>query len=376
MAFDLSQLELSPETEAFLPLRADDPPLAEQRRFGTWWIAPLARVAGADLLGFRMMPGKRLADCPIVWASGPAAVTIATRVDRTVPVIVFSQMARSPHSWRDAMELLDVEWDELITAHRALGGTDALAVVRSLAGDESLRRACQAPGPARDEALTLAFEQLDPAPANRSFRRALLARTRGEPLPAVPDAGVWAAALDSLAYDPSQAALDLRRGRPNAAAAWRMFSHPAGLDATWGYPLEPWPEPSATDAAKRLHAAARLLVAERTSLPPEVHADPLWRAVTELAAAESPFDFHGVPFIEAPAALDEQGHPERALHALTAVEFWNFLAGSAPMDGAIEAAHELAKRNAWAALSAITGAVVSVIPEEGEEDPDADPDAV
>jgi hypothetical protein len=349
--FDLSEVELSPETEALFPLHAGDAPLEQQRRFGTWWLSPFARTSGHDLIGFRLVPGVRLADCPVVWASGPAAVTVATRVDRVVPVIVLAQMLSAPRRWTDAAELLDSEWDELRAAHRALGGTDDLAALRAVAVDEELRAACAQPGAARDAAAARAFEQLDPSEARAALRQALMAAVAGQPIPVVADGGAWTAALDALAFDP-----DAREAA--VTAAWRLFQHPAGLDAVWGRPPDPWPEPVATVAAKRLHGAARLLVAHGGAAPAAWRDDPLWAALAALADAASPFDHDGVSFIEAAAELDMRGEGERALNALTAVEFWNFLAGGPPMDGAIEAAHALARRRGWAHLTAITGAVL------------------
>jgi hypothetical protein len=385
LRFDLSEVELSPETRALFPLRAGEVPRVEQRRFGTWWIAPFARIEGGDLLGFRLQPGVRLADGPVVWASGPAAVTVASRVDRVVPVVVFAQMLSAPRRWDEASELLDTEWDELAAAHRALGGTD-LAVLRSIARDDKLRVACARPGLAAAVAAARTFERLDPSADCVRFRRALVATASGHPLPAVDiggDTGPWAAARDALAFDPS---VDLSLGPARVApirasfatavhrdgsaaalsAAWRLFRHPAGLDVVWGHPADAWPEPVATEAAKRLHAAARLLTANVAAMPADGHADPLWPAITALAAAPSPFDYHGVEFIEAAAELDQRGAPERALTALTAVEFWNFLAGGEPMDGAIEAAHALAHRQGWAHLAAFAGALLG---DSGDQTP-------
>jgi hypothetical protein len=352
--FDLSAVELSAETRALLPLRADDAPLAEQRRFGTWWIAPFARTDGNDLIGLRLRPGVRIADSSVVWVSGTAAVTVATHADRVVPIIVFAQMLSASRCWVDASELLDTEWDELAAAHRALGGTD-LAVLRSIAGDHELRAECSRPGPAGAVAAARTFERLDPSIDTALFRRALIAAVSGHPLPAVGgaiDTGPWAAAHDALAFDPE------RGGDPALSTAWRLFQHPAGLDTVWGHPVEPWPEPVATEAARRLHAAARLLAENAAATPADWRADPLWPAITALAAAHSPFDYHGVEFIEAAADLDQRGASDRALLALTAVEFWNFLAEGEPMDGAIEAAHALARRQGWGHLTTITGAVL------------------
>ena len=66
---------------------------------GTWWIAPFARTETQDPIGFRMVPGRKLVECPVVWASGPAEITVATRVERLVPVVVLAQMLRAPRRW-------------------------------------------------------------------------------------------------------------------------------------------------------------------------------------------------------------------------------------------------------------------------------------
>src|SRR6266511_4377371 len=137
--FDLADVDLSRETGALFPLRGGEPALAQQRRFGTWWTMPFARTTDGDLVGFRLIPGTRIVDCPIVWTSGPAAVTVASRSDRVVPAIIFTQMLSAPRRWVDASELLDSEWEELCAAHRALGGVDELAELRKVASDHALR---------------------------------------------------------------------------------------------------------------------------------------------------------------------------------------------------------------------------------------------
>jgi hypothetical protein len=360
LRFDLSEVMLSLETRALLPLHAGEAPLREQRQFGTWWMAPFARMAMNGLLGFRMIPGVRLVEGPVVWTSGPAAVTVASRVDRVVPLIVFAQMVSAPHRWKDAAALLDGEWDELRQAHHALGGTDELEALRAVALDEALRAACAQSGALRDKAATAVLEQLDPSPATTAFRRSWLAVIAGRPLPLVENAGCWAAALDALACDDG----DERDPRGEAlAAAWRRFQHPAGLDVGWSHsPNEwiwPWPAPAAVDAARRLHVAARRLVTRAEETPSQWRDDPLWAAIAALAAAPSSFDYRGVEFMEAAAALDERGESERALHTLTAVEFWNFLAGGPSLAPAIDAAHALASRHGWAHIEAMTEAVIS-----------------
>jgi hypothetical protein len=358
-SFDLSDIELSRETQALLPLRASEPALDEQRRFGTWWIAPFARTTDLDLVGFRLIPGRRTADCPVVLASGPASVTIATRADRVVPVVVFAQMASAPRHWIDAAELLDSEWDELRAVHRALGGADDLAALRAIAADPALQASCAQVGPVGAAAAAAVFARLDPSPGRAAIQRALAAG--GGAAPAAADAGDWSAALDAMAFAGDPSGDDL-------AAAWRLFRHPAGLDALWDPAGKALPEPVASDAAARLHRAARRLAARAEAVSGEWRADPLWPALCALAGAATPFDFHGVPFIEAAAVLDERGAAERALQALTAVQFWHFLAGGAPMDGALEAAHALAQRRGWAHLEVISRAVIGAAGEDRESD--------
>ncbi|NJM90926.1 MAG: hypothetical protein HC863_01185, partial [Myxococcales bacterium] len=331
---------------------------AEQRRFGTWWMAPFARAAGMDLLGFRLLPRTRLTACPIVWASGPATVTLATQVERLVPVIIFAQMLATPRRWTDAAELLDNEWEELIAAHRLFGGRDDLSAVRQIAADAALQRACAQPGIARDLAAADILERLDASPHNTTFRDAVRAQTQRQPAGERRDAGCWSAALDALAFDPDEnGAEGASSSLEGLASAWRLFQHPAGLDVAWSAPTSPWPAPVTTRAAGLLYRAAQRLVANQHAAPEIWRSDPLWPAIAALAAAPGPFDFHGVPFLEAAASLDAQGQPERALDAITAVEFWNSFTEAEPMDEALEAAHALAQRQRWAHLAAITEAV-------------------
>jgi hypothetical protein len=352
-SFDLSEIDLSAETHALLPIRSDAAPLQEQRAFGTWWIAPFARTDDRDLVGLRAIPTLGLAEGPVVWASGPATVTIASTSHRAVPVLVFSRMVTARRHWKAAAELLDVEWDELAGAHRCLGGDDALATLREVAGDEQLRARCQAPGIEGRAAVAEVLDHLDPSPARRRVRDLLSGQQTEADLAPTPAA--WSAAVVALGFE-EKAPLAQR-----LHAAWGMFQAPAGLDVCWAAPIDPWPRPVATRAAKGLHAAARLLSTNDKKVPPEWRDDPLWSAIDQLARVDDPFSFPGAPFLEAAAALDEQGQAERALNAATAVQFWSYLSDGPVMDGALEAAHMLASRQRWAALRTVTEAVLAEI---------------
>lgn len=351
-SFDLSDIDLSPETHALLPIAAGPLALEQQRTFGTWWIAPFAHIDGQDLIGLRAIPARKLSECPVVLASGPATVTISSTSRQAVPVLVFSRMFSSPRAWRDAAEFLDSEWDELIGAHRCLGGDDNLAALREIALDEQLRARCQQAG--RDGRIATAevLEILDPSPARALLRHQLSDQSHADAqLASVSEA--WSAAVFALGL----ADTDPLPGR--LRAAWGIFQSPAGLDVCWAPPTDTWPEPVATEAGKRLHAAARLLTVNHAVVPSEWRSDPLWTAIEQLAVADDVFSFSGIPFIEAAAALDELGDASRALNAATAVQFWSFLADGPQMIGALEAAHHLAKRERWSSLEAITGSVLA-----------------
>ena len=354
-SFDLSEIDLSPETHALLSIHAGAAPLEQQRTFGTWWMAPFARTDDQDLIGLRVMPKRRLVECPVVYADGPATVTIASTSRHAVPVMVFAQMAMAPRYWKAAAELLDSEWEELVGAHRCLGGDDDLTALREVAGDDQLRSRCQAPGNEGRAAVAEALDRLDPSPARRRVRELL----SGEGSEAhFAQAPAWSAAVVALGFE-KKAPLAQR-----LHAAWGMFQAPAGLDVCWAGPIDPWPRPVATRVAKALHAAARLLRGNDVKVPSEWREDPLWSAIEQLALADDPFSFLGVPFLESAAALDEQGHAERALNAATAVQFWSYLADGPIMDGGLEAAHMLAKRERWSALRTITEAVLAEVPAE------------
>ena len=365
MTLDLSALRLSPETSALLPLRASYAPLEELRRFGTWWLAPFARV-GLDLLAVRLVPGRRLVDGPVVWAAGSATVTVASSAAYAVPVVVLAQILATPHRWLEARELLPREWGELVAAHRALGGADELDALRGLVHDEALRVACASPGASRDAAAALMFARVDPAPATGAFRAAALPRTShadadGDGASAPPAPLVASVPPEPPSpFDPwaaAGAALDFGAEPRSRSRAWRLFSAPAGLDLAWADAAVPLPDPDPAQAARRLHEAARLLAASPHPVPEVWRADPLWPALLALAAAPGPAAYHGVEMMQAAAQLAEAGQPERALHALSHVQFWNSFTGAEPMDGALEAASALARQQGWAALTAMTEAV-------------------
>jgi hypothetical protein len=67
------------------------------------------------------------------------------------------------------------------------------------------------------------------------------------------------------------------------------------------------------------------------------------------------------------AALDERDEGLRALHALTSVEFRNFLTGDPTQDGCIEAAHASATRRRWSHIASTTNAVITSQPRRGYE---------
>lgn len=383
MTLDLSQVRLSSEVAALLPLRPSFAPLDELRRFGTWWVAPFARV-GLDLLGVRLVPGERLLEGPVVWASGSATVTLASSARCAVPVVVMTQLLAAPHRWVSARELLPREWAELVTAHRALGGLDELEALRAVVADEVLRVACAAPGAARDAAAALVFARVDPAPATEAFRGAALAHARRAAEGAAGLAGEEPRSVETQArsaaeaagrFDPwaaARAALAFGERPRSPERAWRLFAAPAGLDLAWADVAAPMPTPEPAQAARRLQQAARVLAERAATAPGEWIADPLWPAVLALAAAPSPFAYHGIEMLEAVGELVEREQPERALAAVTHVQFWSSFTDAEPMDGAIEAANALALLQRWPALLAMTEAVLGVA-DRGSPAPDSAP---
>jgi hypothetical protein len=354
LRFDLSRLALSPETRALLPLHADEPALVEQRAFGTWWIAPFARTIGRDLVGFRLVPGQRVAECPVAWAAGPAVVTVASRAEYAVPMVVFREMLRVPRRWLEASELLEVEWEELRSAHRALGGGDELVELRAIATDSALRASCATQSRARDAAVAAIVARLDPSPETIALQRAVEQMRNGEDSSSLAgEVGCWRAAFAALA-------LDLVGDDDRAlAAAWAIFEHPPGLDMAWAARADVLPSPDATASARVVHAAARLLATRAADAPAAWRADPRWSAVVALGNVTDPYSYDGLAFLEAAAALDERGEPEGALAALAAVPFWSFLADGPAFDEVLEAAQALAQRQGWAHLATMTRAILT-----------------
>jgi hypothetical protein len=351
--YDLSAIELSPATRGLLPLRSCNAALEQQRKFGTWWIAPIAQTGAFDLVGFRLLPGTLKIYSPIVLSSGAAAVTIATTSAQLVPIMVIAQIASAPQRWAEAAVLGAREWDELVAAHRVLGGRDDLDALREMVHYEELRAICAQPGALRNAAVAEAFNRIDSAGLG-TLRDVFCTAVEGCPWPATHHdyKSHWDAALHAIRFDPKRP-LDV-----SLAAAWGLFQHPAGLDNVWGDPLDPWPAPDAAEAGRRLHRAARWLIAHADAAPADWRSDPLWPAIAALASAPSAVEFHGGPFLEAATALDGVDQAERALHALTAGSFWSCLAGGTESSGALEAAHALARRRHWPHLEANTGALI------------------
>jgi hypothetical protein len=343
---------LSREVERLCPLVLETESTArEQQLFGTWWMLPFARSWGGDLVGLRLLPGVPRAECPVVRAMGPGAVTVASRPACLVPTMVFAKMLEGTYDWLLASELLDGEWEELAGLHAALGGSDGLSALRAVVLDESLREACANPeSESWNDAATEGFVRLDPSPETAIYRRYLQrAVATGEAPAPPPSAGCWNAALASLSFLVNRAGSRDPAGRANELrAAWAVINQPSGIDTSWrerpshACLLDP------AAGARLVYSAARRLAERPAEIPMTWKYDPLWAVARALVDAGSPSRYDGTAHLQAAALLDDEvGDRERAFAALMSVGFWNYLALDRSLSPPREAARWMAERYGW-----------------------------
>ena len=349
LGFDPTE-DLSPEVEVLCNLQAEIPPEVNLFTFaaGQHWVAPLGRSGGNVLVGLRLVPGRALAQCPVVEVEGAQAVTIASSPAHLVPVRLHERLRQGGAAWDELAALDDERWAALVALHHKLGGQGQLEAVRALLSDAGLRQLYDGGGDRKAQATARAevLQRLDPSPETAAYAR-YLARAgvdRVAPTP-VPEAGGWTDSLCTLALYASQHDPEDEPHRDDESwAAWRVAQQLPGLDtARVGLGLVPGLR---RDAGAALALGAAKVVVKRAR--PEWQAGPLWPAIERLAHEP---DYDGLAHLEAAAALERAGEAAAAFTALAASSYWEVVARGEATRDALAPACALARRAGWTELA-------------------------
>lgn len=323
LTFDPRATSLDQEVENLCGMRLDilDELVLEAQHSGSWWVYPLGRSMTFSLIGIRLSPGRSLAQSPVVICEGSEAVTLCSSSAYLVPALLAIRLIAGESRWSQIAALSADGWRRLVTFHRALGGTDDLDSVRSVAADPALRHAMtESEDHARwIHAVAEIRRRVDEAPETQTWAAYAASVAVDESVSDLPpESGCWSPALDALALVACQNDLSGERRRDlELGAAWRVIHHPPALD-TSRTDTGILPPASSTASIELGTAAAKMVTWRRHE---EWAADPLVTAAEQLATAR-PYD--GAAHLAAASALERAGHHEAAFTALTAAAYWSF----------------------------------------------------
>jgi len=325
---------------------------------GTWSVLPLGHRRD-EVIGIRLVPGRALADCPVVQLSEHESLTLVSRPAYLVPYLLFPGTILEREHWDQLLALPPSVWRALEKAHRALGGGDDLAAIRAVLADARLRDACLI-SDRSDESRRHRVEvrlRIDPAAETRRYFEYLLAAVEryDAPVP-LPDVGVWRAAAASVCA--SAATMDAKQlAARGPTAAWELLRQPAGLDCFQGE--SPSMVMAATGDSMPLVRAAQLLRKHAGDVPAAWREDPWWPTVEALAA--EPETYGGLAHMEAAGALRKQRRDDEAFVALVSAAYWMYVRTREPFSELRETTTALADESGWSethrALSAIADGI-------------------
>lgn len=139
--FDLGPLEIDDEIYELLDLDFNpgsyDYLEGYQLNSGTWWVCAFGRNGMRELFGFQLIPGKSLAESPIVSvAENEAEVkTVCASMRQFIPARILEYLYGK---WDDFAGLGDAAWQQLTALHQAMGG-DTLDEFRNYINDAANR---------------------------------------------------------------------------------------------------------------------------------------------------------------------------------------------------------------------------------------------
>jgi hypothetical protein len=344
-AVDLSLGDLA----AFLGTFAPRPAGAPGRLF---WALPIL-TTGEGTVAVRLLPGRAVADSPVVLIHKSNAITVASRAAGCLPMLLLRfALADQADNWKAWRESWDVIQSDLTTLDDALGGV-GLESLRSVVFDPHLGDAL-----ARAQVLSVeasrvvgeAMMRIDPSPEHVGFRQLLqtLIETKAPPpLAEVARCGVWSQLAAMLAYHAARDAAgpDVRR-----SWSWAVHERARGVDYRGPRPASHVPT-----------AGVAILGAKQTAKDLQA-ADGPWRqdprasGFARVAAEGEGYD--GREHMLAAQALAGQGRGEDAWDVLCDAAFYAATSGSTDSSRAIAAeAEALATAQGWDILARHAAAV-------------------
>jgi hypothetical protein len=325
-------------------MQADIPPEInlETFRAGQWWVYPLARSGGTQIVALLLTPGVALAHSPVVVAQAGQAITIASSPAYLIPIRLHEKMVRGGQEWDELAATPAKTWKALVALHHTFGGKGELEELRKLLGDKRIKKTYEA---SDFRALMSAYaesqQRLDQAPETATYTSYLLqaASQKVAPTP-TPEAGCWNAALASLALFVNQHDEDTPRRDEEQWAAWQVAHHLPGLDTSRsgnGIVVD-----CSIDAADELNVSAAKVVTKRKRK--EWASDLLVPAIEKLATTKK---YSGAAHRDAAVALETARDYPAAFRALAAAAHWQARAAGTADGTDLDAARKLARRAGW-----------------------------
>ncbi|MDZ8065577.1 MAG: hypothetical protein RMY64_08040 [Nostoc sp. DedQUE08] len=357
-SFDPSTFNLSESTRKATKIDFNIQP--EQRislvNQGTWSVLPFARVLpftdtfGKEIVGIRLLPGKVLAQSPVVVCSQNQIVTVSTSLSTALPMLIYRyklyKLRRGKESLR---ELWPEVKDELIELHVAMGGEDHLEGLESVIFDDKLYPQSDNAAVVQ-EAACESLERLDSNPQHLLYRKYLhQAITKQVVAIPLPDRlGTWRNAAAVVALQISN---QLKKNiEEQQLAAWEVAKLPASIDTSTSRTIEHIFKLGG-NADLRVAKAAQILVKQQDSVLQEWKRDPIWTATITLANEGK--TYNGLAHVEAAKNLDESGEPARAFDALISAAFWSYNFQGEALISVVDAARYLATQHEWEEISEI-----------------------
>lgn len=336
--FSVEKLKLDEEHLILCDLRWDlDHLLADMKKRGLWWIVPLGRTYGRDILGTRLTPllSPQKAPVEFVAVQPRNVVTIASSPAH----VVENRLASTPgnlEAWDSIAKMPEAGWKQLGALHDALGGTPShWAQVRKRLTAMETRRECAdqaTPMSKRREAITKLWSDLDPPSA--PFRKYVLdAREDDEAPVPVPQCGPFQVALNSVAFCVRESAGDDDEA---AIVADYLFMYPPNLDAwTLGGSPSIFPE-VAVEAMRTYRKIAQ-------HVPSTSRLFALAKAVKE-----APASYDGKAHLAAASDLASDGEPVMAYVLAIGASYFE-----KAREEAFRFVVDLARRQSWREVSEV-----------------------
>jgi hypothetical protein len=301
-----------------------------------FWLVPLG-MRHDELYGIRALPGKSLAESPVIALAGGYARTICSNPAVFVPWLLYPGTILDEQYW-NLLETASREcWAEFDRVHAALGGTDRLAGARKMFPREDFRRGSLMSASSSEliEMYPRLRKMLDPVRDTAIYFDYLSALIAEERFKAPPACGVWQGAAASAAW----VAAENDESAPEDAVrevALQLLRAPGGLDAC----QRNYPGMVVGGSGAREQVLAAAGVVKDKDIP-------VWSALAGRLVDSDGRD-GGPAYL---AAARDMASPVEMYNALISASFWMVRLDVAPPIEVIQAAIALAKEHNWSTVA-------------------------